>query len=77
MVEYELVSAFQHPSGKVQLHVYDTCIQRYRGRHQWMAFIDGDEFFVITDPAMASLPDLLLEYEGFPGLAVNWQVSFR
>lgn len=36
--------------------------------------MDTDEFFVLTDPHMASLPDLLQEYEEFGGLAVNWQV---
>ena len=39
-----------------------------------MAFIDADEFFVIKD-GTPSLPALLREYEGFGGLAVNWQVG--
>ena len=39
-----------------------------------MAFVDTDEFFVLMDTRMASLPDLLQEYEEFGGLAVNWQV---
>jgi hypothetical protein len=39
-----------------------------------MAFTDCDEFFVVTDKGVASLTTLLREYEGFAGLAVNWQV---
>jgi hypothetical protein len=40
-----------------------------------MAFIDCDEFFIIRDKRVPDLPRLLLEYEGYGGLAVNWQVS--
>lgn len=40
-----------------------------------MAFVDTDEFFVIMDPSVATLPDLLQQYEGHGGLAVNWQVG--
>lgn len=45
-----------------------------RMRHQWMAFVDADEFIVIRDPAVASLPQLLREYTGYGALVVNWQV---
>jgi len=75
VVEYEKVEVFEHPSSKVQLWVYDTCIQRYRGMHQWMAFIDVDEFLIITDTHAQTMPDLLKGYEGFGALAVNWQVG--
>jgi hypothetical protein len=53
--------------------VYDTCIQMYRARHHWMAFIDADEFFVLRDARVPDLPALLAEYEHFGALAVNWQ----
>lgn len=66
---------FKHPSQKVQLYVYDTCIQRYRDCHQWMAFIDADEFIVIKDKRMPELTRLLWEYEGYGGLVINWQVG--
>jgi hypothetical protein len=56
-----------------QLYVYDTCIQQYRARHRWMAFIDADEFFVLRDARAPDLPALLAEYEQFGALAVNWQ----
>ena len=45
-----------------------------RTKHQWMAFIDVDEFLVITDPTVSSLPQLLRDYTDYGALAVNWQV---
>ena len=74
VVDYEAVEGFEHPSGKVQLWVYDTCIQRYKGLHQWMAFVDVDEYFIITDDKITLLPDLLKEYEEYGALVANWQV---
>ena len=41
-----------------------------------MAFVDADEFIVIRDPAVASLPQLLREYTGYGALVVNWQVCY-
>lgn len=39
-----------------------------------MAFIDADEFIVIRDAAVASLPQLLKDYTDYGALVVNWQV---
>ena len=50
-------------------------IMAHRAKHQWMAFIDADEFFVIRDAAVASLPQLLWDYTEYGALAVNWQVT--
>ena len=38
------------------------------------AFIDVDEFLVLTDDSVADLPTLLREYEAHGGLAVNWRL---
>ena len=51
------------------------CPVACRTKHQWMAFIDVDEFLVITDTTVASLPQLLREYTDYGALAVNWQVT--
>ena len=40
-----------------------------------MAFIDVDEFLVIRDASVESLPQLLSEYTDYGALAVNWQVT--
>ena len=61
------------PAHRPQLHVYDTCIRRFRARHRWMAFIDADEFVVLRSPLVPDLPALLADFEDFGGLAVNWQ----
>ena len=58
--------------------VFDAVLARSpmacRTRHQWMAFVDADEFIVIRDPAIASLPQLLREYADYGALVINWQV---
>lgn len=38
------------------------------------AFIDTDEFLVLTDSNVSDLPSLLREFEGHGGLAVNWRI---
>ena len=39
-----------------------------------MAFIDVDEFLVIRNTTIATLPQLLREYTSYAALAVNWRV---
>ena len=36
-----------------------------------------DEFFILRDPRVASLPALLRDFEDFGALAVNWQVTLE
>ena len=50
-----------------------THITTTTARHEWMAFIDADEFLLLRD-ASPSLPILLAGYEDAGGLAVNWRV---
>ena len=73
LVEYHFIGQSNHSSiSRPQLYVYDQCIARYRARHQFIAFIDVDEFIFLRDPSVANLPALLHEYEDQGGLAVNW-----
>jgi hypothetical protein len=37
-----------HPSLKAQMAGYDACAADHRGDAEWLAFIDVDEFFVLT-----------------------------
>lgn len=55
-----------------QSNVYRDCLDRYRHESRWIAFIDLDEF--LFAPNAESLPGVLKEYEGYPGIVVNWQV---
>ncbi|PRW59940.1 glycosyl transferase family 2 [Chlorella sorokiniana] len=53
--------------------VYSMCLRDYGARHRWMAFIDSDEFLVLTD-GTPSLPALLADYEDRAGLVLNWRI---
>ena len=73
LVEYHFIGQSNHTAiPRPQLYVYDQCITRYRSRHQFIAFIDVDEFLFLRDPSVANMPALLHEYEAEAGLVVNW-----
>jgi hypothetical protein len=43
-----------------QLYVYDICLTRFGDFHQWMAFLDPDEYLVLQSRASAErLPEFL------------------
>jgi hypothetical protein len=66
--------------GTVVLHEWDLpfnqalahehCVQHHAADSRWIAFIDVDEF--LFSPTLRPLPELLVEYERFPGVAVSW-----
>jgi hypothetical protein len=57
-----------HPSQ--QSTAYNSCLEQYRGRIKWIAFIDLDEFLY---PAKHdSLQECLSMFDEYPGLAVHW-----
>lgn len=56
--------------GNPQHRAYTLCLERYGASHTWMAFIDTDEFVIITSGG--SLPELLRPFEAFGGLGLNW-----
>lgn len=73
LVEYHFIGkSNQSTVLKPQLYVYDQCINRYKGNHQFIAFIDIDEFLFLRDPNISSMPQLLQDYESYGALAVNW-----
>lgn len=55
-----------------QLCAYHDAIRRSQFVSQWVAFIDIDEFIVISD--QTPLPDFLKEYEYAGGLMINWRL---
>jgi len=59
-------------AGSTQRNVYGECIERDGKDSRWIAFIDLDEF--LFAPNAENLPAVLREYEGFPGIVVNWQI---
>jgi hypothetical protein len=53
-----------------QSATFQHCIQNYADASRWIAFLDLDEF--LFSPLGRSLPDLLGEYERWPGVGANW-----
>src|SRR5215217_1544365 len=62
----------QYPGRGVQQEVYTHCLHAFGRRTRWMIFCDDDEFlFPVED---VPLPLVLMPYERFAGLAVNWML---
>lgn len=58
-----------------QLWTYQQCIDSFWDLHQFMAFIDVDEFFVLhRGQGEQNLPNFLKQYEQFGALGVNWRI---
>jgi hypothetical protein len=49
---------------------YNDCLRWHRRDSRWIAFLDVDEF--LFSPTGTRLPDVLREYERWPGVVVNW-----
>ena len=58
-----------------QLVVHQHCIDMFSIRHEWLGFIDPDEFIYLTNPQHARLHDLLVkEFDQYSGLVMTWKV---
>ena len=58
-----------------QLYIYDICLSKMGAFHEWMAFLDTDEFLVLQPSAPArTLPQFLAGFIAAGGLVVNWRV---
>jgi hypothetical protein len=55
-----------------QASAYRDCLDEHRADARWIAFIDIDEF--LFSPLFVPLPEILKEYEPWPGVSVNWAV---
>jgi hypothetical protein len=53
-----------------QRDTYDHCLSEHGHDSRWMAFIDIDEF--LFSPTGRPLPEVLVDYERWPGVGVNW-----
>jgi Glycosyltransferase family 92 len=53
-----------------QVPAYNDCLRWHRYDSRWIAFIDVDEF--LFSPTGQPLPELLADYEAWPGVAVAW-----
>jgi hypothetical protein len=55
--------------GGLQKEMYRRCLADYREASRWIAFLDVDEF--LFSPTGEVLPEVLSDYEAFPGVGVN------
>lgn len=69
-VERGIVSVKERKDKSPQLSVYHRCLRNYRLYHQWIAFIDADEFVVTKQGC--SIPSVMKRYEPYGGLTLNW-----
>jgi hypothetical protein len=60
------------PDEPGQASAYRDCLDQHREDARWIAFIDLDEF--LFSPTLAPLPEILREYEQWPGVSVNWSM---
>ena len=60
------------PNGNNQREAYRDACKRLDGQCEWVAFIDADEFIVLTQDE--DLPSFLSKYEDVSGIAINWKL---
>lgn len=55
-----------------QMAAYEHCLEHHRDDSRWVAFLDLDEF--LFSPVGLTLPEVLAEYEAWPGVGVTRMV---
>lgn len=68
LVEYSYLMSPKYPTA--QIYAYERCIKDYGSLHNFMGFIDSDEFIVIR--GRSSIPEVLHKYSRFGGLTLSW-----
>jgi hypothetical protein len=69
-LEEGIVTLRRWPVFDPQVPAYNDCLRWHRYDSRWIAFIDVDEF--LFSPTGQSLPEVLADYEAWPGVAVAW-----
>jgi hypothetical protein len=68
-VEEGVVEVHDWPIHPGQREALEDCVERHRSDCRWIAFIDIDEF--LFSSVERSLPEVLRDYERWPGVIVN------
>jgi hypothetical protein len=68
-IEDGLVVLHDWPHEPGQFGAYDHCIATHGEEARWIGFFDIDEF--VFSPTYAPVPEVLTEYEQWPGVCVN------
>lgn len=61
-------------SATIQGQAYSDCLRRYSKRHQFVGFIDVDEFVVLLDSSIKKIDDMLRRYQAFGGVSLYWRI---
>ena len=69
-IEDGTVTVYEWPLRPGQMPAYDHCLETHGHDSRWIAFIDLDEF--LFSPTYKPLPEILVDYEQYPGVGVNW-----
>jgi hypothetical protein len=64
------VSLIDWPRKPASPDAEHDCIERTRGRFDWVGFIDADEFIVVRDGR--TIPDYLDDFGDVPAVALHW-----
>jgi hypothetical protein len=64
-----LVELTGWPTWPFQMTAFKDTLRRHRDDSRWIAFLDADEF--LFSPTGRPLPEVLREYERWPGIGVN------
>lgn len=56
-----------------QIELFQRCIEQHKSHHQWIAFLDADEYIVLRNHSQ-SLVQTLHKFQSYGGLVLNWQV---
>jgi Glycosyltransferase family 92 len=68
-IEDGTVVQTEWPMSPGQRGAYDHCLQERRDQSRWIAFLDIDEF--LFSPTGRPVPEILVDYEQWPGVGVN------
>jgi SAM-dependent methyltransferase len=60
------------PNTNIQRLAYIDAVERLRGKFEWVAFIDADEFIVLKNHD--NIESFLSAYDDVAGIAVNWKL---
>jgi len=63
---------WENTSARSQVLAYEAALEAYRFEFDWIAFIDSDEFFTVTDGTPINI--FLDRFEGWSGIALNWAI---
>jgi hypothetical protein len=67
-----IVTRHEWPFPRGQSEAFERCVEEHGNDSRWIAFTDVDEF--LFSPTLRPVSELLVDYEQWPGIGVNWAV---